>query len=444
VPREKDICSLFHPLRAIGQEKGRNAGHGDPAYNPAEGKTTERMEQATQGTDMAKQTLRTGIVGAGFAASFHFENLKRIHATPVEVVGTFAIDTDMAEAYAKARNIQCFATLEALIDAVDVVHVCTPPSAHEEVSVAALNQGKCVVCEKPLTGYFGDGSEDFHGERFAKQVALDAALASIDRMIQAEAASKGALCYAENWVYAPSIQKEREIIEKTGAQVLWIHGEEAHSGSHAATYAYWKFSGGGVMIGKGCHPLTAALYLKRVEGRARDGKPIRPATVSARAHAITRLPDFIDAGHIRCDYHDIDDFSVMHVTFEDGTVATVLASDIILGGIHNWLEIAANNHRTRCNINPNTAVQTYNPVDANYADIYTVEKIETKQGWTAMAPDEDWMTGYPQEMEAFYASIAAGEPPESDIRLAADAISTIYSAYVSAERQGAAVDVKTY
>ena len=32
----------------------------------------------------------------------------------------------------------------------------------------------------------------------------------------------------------------------------------------------------GVLIGKGCHPLTAALYLKRVEGRARDGNPIRP------------------------------------------------------------------------------------------------------------------------------------------------------------------------
>ena len=56
--------------------------------------------------------------------------------------------------------------------------------------------------------------------------------------------------------------------KKTGAQVLWSHGEEAHSGSHAKSYAYWKFSGGGVMLGKGCHPLTGALYLKQVEGKA--------------------------------------------------------------------------------------------------------------------------------------------------------------------------------
>ena len=92
---------------------------------------------------------------------------------------------------------------------------------------------------------------------------------------------------------------------------------------------------------------------------------------------------------------------------ESGTVATLFASDIVLGGIHNWLEVAANNHRTICNINPNTAMQVYNPSEANFADVYTVEKIETKQGWTNIPPDEDWFTGYPQEIEAFYRAVIA-------------------------------------
>jgi predicted dehydrogenase len=199
-----------------------------------------------------------------------------------------------------------------------------------------------------------------------------------------------------------------------------------------------------VLIGKGCHPLSAAFYLKRAEGRARDGRPIRPKSVSARAHAVTRLPGFRDEGHIRCDYYDIDDFAMIHVEFDDGTLATVLTSDIVLGGIHNWLEICANNHRTLCNINPNTAMQTYNPKEEYFKDVYTVEKIGTKQGWTSMSPDEDWMTGYPQEMEAFYRTIAYGEEPESDLALAADSISAIYSAYLSAQRKGAAVDVRTW
>ena len=393
---------------------------------------------------MKKKTIRTGIIGAGFAATFHFECLKKVHDTNVEVEGVFAIDTEQAKSYANKRDIRAYDTLEELIDKVDVIHVCTPPVAHEHIAVAALERDKFAIVEKPLTGYFGDGSEDFNGDSFPKQDALDHSIVSIERMLKAEKKSKGRILYAENWVYAPSIQKEREIIEKTGAQILWIHGEEAHSGSHAATYAYWKFSGGGVLIGKGCHPLTAALYFKRVEGNARNGKPIRPKAVSARTAALTRLKNFEDKGHIRADYHDIEDFSLMHIVFEDGTIADIFASDIVLGGIHNWLEVSANNHRTICNINPNTAMKTYNPVDAYFEDIYVVEKTGTKQGWSNPSPDEDWFTGYPQETEAFYRTIAYGDTLESNSNLAADAISTIYSAYVSAEKKGTEVPIKTF
>ena len=387
---------------------------------------------------MKKKTVRAGIVGAGFSGSFHFEALQRVYGTDVDIGGVFDTDTDRAREYAEARSIRAYPSLEALLDDVDVAHVCTLAAAHESVAIAALDRGKSAIVEKPLTGYFGDGSDTFHGDRFPKQMALDAAMASVRRMLEAERSSSGRICYAENWVYAPSVQKEREVLEKTGAQILWMHGEEAHSGSHNLTYAQWRFSGGGVMIGKGCHPLTAALYLKRVEGRARDGRPIRPASVSARTHAITRMPNFRDEGHLRSDYYDIDDFSLMHVVFEDGTIADIFASDIVMGGIHNWLEVTTNNHRTVCNINPNTAMMTYNPVDANFDDIYVVEKIGTKQGWTMPSPDEDWFTGYPQEIEAFYRTVAYDEPLESDSALAADAISTIYCAYISAEKEGAA------
>ena len=391
---------------------------------------------------MHKKTVRTGIVGAGFSATFHFDALQKVHGTDVEVVGVYAANAEQAAAYARQRDIRAFESLDGLLDAVDVVHVCTPPMSHEPISVAGLRRDKFVVCEKPLTGYFGDGSPDFHWERADMQTALDSAMASVGRILDAEGQSKGRLLYGENWVYAPSVQKEREILEKTGGQVLWIHGEESHSGSHSVDYAYAARCGGGVLVGKGCHPLTAALYLKRVEARAQGGPPLRPKTVSARTHAVTRLPAFRDAGHIRKDYYDIDDFSMIHVEFDDGTLATVFASDIVLGGVHNWLEVCANNHRTICNINPNSAMQTYNPREAYFNDVYVVEKIGTKQGWACTSPEEDWFTGYPQEIEAFYRTIAYGEPLESDSRLAADAIATIYSAYLSAQRRGEAVEVR--
>ena len=392
---------------------------------------------------MKQVKVKAGIVGSGFAAAFHWEAMKKVSAVDIEVSGVYSLTKEKRESFAEKRSMKAFDQLDQLIACSDVIHVCTPPAVHEAIAIRALEQDRFVIVEKPLTGYFGDGTDTFHGDRFPKQVALDHALQSIQRMLDAEKKSKGRILYAENWVYAPSVQKEREIIEKTGAQVLWVHGEEAHSGSHATTYGYWRYSGGGAMVGKGCHPLTAALYLKRVEGRKRR-EPIRPRSVSARVHALTRSTRYIDQGHLRADYHDIEDFSLMHVVFQDETIADIFASDIILGGIHNWLEVAANNHRSICNINPNTAMQTYNPSDHYFRDIYVVEKIGTKQGWSFPSPDEDWFTGYPQEMEAFYRTIAYGEPLESDSLLAADAISTIYSAYVSAERKGAEIAVNTF
>ncbi len=61
-----------------------------------------------------------------------------------------------------------------------------------------------------------------------------------------------------------------------------------------------------------------------------------------------------------------------------------------------------------------------------------------------LEPDEDHSSGFPQEIEAFYRAVAYGEEPESDSRLAADCISTLYSAYLSAERAGAEVPVKAF
>ncbi|HNR32287.1 MAG TPA: Gfo/Idh/MocA family oxidoreductase, partial [Candidatus Hydrogenedentes bacterium] len=199
---------------------------------------------------MQKKTVRAGIVGAGFSAGFHYEAIRKVHGVNVEVAGVYALDREQAAQYAAKRGIRNYDSLDALIADVGVVHCCVLVAGHEEVAVAALERDKCVIVEKPLTGYCGDGTDAFHGDTFPKQDALTHGLASVERMLETERRSKGCILYAENWVYAPAIQRERDIIEKTGAQILWIHGEEAHSGSHNPTYAYWKYSGGGVMIGK--------------------------------------------------------------------------------------------------------------------------------------------------------------------------------------------------
>lgn len=391
---------------------------------------------------MKKKQVRAGLIGSGFAARFHMDAIQKVYGCDIDVVGVYGRTPKNTQAFANDHQIEATDDLDQLLDQVDVVHVLVPAALHEEISIKALSKNVFPIVEKPLTGAFGAGIENFDGRTAQMDPVRQDALASISRMLDAESKSSAQILYAENWVYAPVIQKEREVIEKTGAQVLWMHGEEAHSGSHSEAYGHWQFSGGGSMIGKGVHPLSAALYLKRVEGRARFGKAIRPASVTARTHSLTDLDGFVDAGNLRADYHDVEDFAMVHVTFEDGTLATVFASEIVMGGVHNWLEVCANNHRTLCNLNPTDMMQTYNPVEKQFDDIYVVEKIGTKQGWAKTAPDEDHAHGFMQEIEAFYRTVAYGDEVESNSQLAADTISTVYSGYLSAERNGTEVQIE--
>tara|TARA_E500000331_G_scaffold305518_1_gene309248 strand:- start:654 stop:1091 length:438 start_codon:yes stop_codon:yes gene_type:complete len=142
------------------------------------------------------------------------------------------------------------------------------------------------------------------------------------------------------------------------------------------------------------------------------------------------------------EYHDVEVFAMIHVTFEDGTITTVFASESVMGGIHNWPEVCANNHRTICNLNTKGIIQTFNPVHAQFDDISVVKKTGTKQGFSKTAPDEDFTHCFPQEIEAFYHTVGYHDPVESDSQLVADTISTIYSGYLSAEQDDVQIAVE--
>lgn len=391
---------------------------------------------------MEKKSLRAGFIGSGFAARFHYAALQHVFSAKVEISGVYSVATEEARLFAAERGLKVYDSLDALIDDSDVLHVCTPPVTHEPLVIAVLEKNKNVIVEKPFTGYFGDGTPEFNGENFSREKGLEVTIESCKRMLEAEARSEGRIMYAENWIYAPAVQKEREIIEKTKAQVLWIHGEQSHSGSHSLAYGQWKFSGGGSLIGKGCHPLSAAIYFKHTEGRVRTGQPIRPVTVSARTHALTRMPSFEDKGFLKTHYKDVEDFAIVHIVFEDGTIADLIANELSLGGTNNWIRVNANNHRTLCNMSHNDSMQTYTPDGDFYRDVYIVEKTETQEGWSEISPDEGWFLGYQHELDAFYKAVATGGHIESNSKLASDTVATIYAAYVSAAQQGIEVKVE--
>ncbi|MCG9972888.1 Gfo/Idh/MocA family protein [Christiangramia crocea] len=390
-----------------------------------------------------EQPIKVGIIGSGFAARFHYDALRRVYGVKLRIIGAFSRNSENLNPFCNEKNIEAFSSIDKLIADSDVLHLCTPPVTHEELIIKILGYNKNVIVEKPLTGYFGEGNDSFSGDIFSRKTGLEKTLKSLRNILKAETESKARILYAENWIYAPAIQKEKEVIEKTKSQILWIQAQQSHSGSHSLAYGKWALSGGGSLMGKGCHPLAAAVYLKYVEGRVKNGKPIRPKFVSCRVHNITRLPNYINNPHLKDSYTDVEDYAFTHIIFEDGTVADITASELLHGGVKNYLEVHAHNHRTICNLTPNNAMQTYNPEESNFEDIYVVEKTGTKQGWSNISPDEAWFNGYQNEMEAFYNNIATGIDAESNSRLAADVISTIYSAYISAEKKGAEISVSS-
>jgi predicted dehydrogenase len=208
----------------------------------------------------------------------------------------------------------------------------------------------------------------------------------------------------------------------------------------------WETGGGGSLIGKACHPLGAALYLKADEGMRLRGRPIRPVSVTAETANLADTETFRAASPRylnTVDGANVEDWGSMLIGFDDGTVAQISAADTVLGGIRNQMIAYGAKAVVICNINPNDTVRAYAPDGAVFGDEYLVEKLETKAGWSSPQPDEDWTSGYPQEIQDFMEAVALGREPLSGGALARDVTAVIYGAYLSAA-EGRRVDLRPY
>lgn len=96
--------------------------------------------------------LKTVIFGTGFMGRVHTEGLRRLGN--VEVAGIAARTLDQARRFADELSIPRAAGdyRDFLADStIDAVHICTPNALHFPMAMAAMEAGKHVLCEKPLT-----------------------------------------------------------------------------------------------------------------------------------------------------------------------------------------------------------------------------------------------------------------------------------------------------
>jgi predicted dehydrogenase len=96
---------------------------------------------------------RVGIVGAGLIGTWHAARFRQL---PVELAGFFDPMPERAAKAVAEYGGRAFDRLDDLLDAVEVVDVCSPTPYHQEHVLAAAAVGKDIICEKPLARHLAD------------------------------------------------------------------------------------------------------------------------------------------------------------------------------------------------------------------------------------------------------------------------------------------------
>jgi predicted dehydrogenase len=93
--------------------------------------------------------LKAGVLGAGHLGKIHLRLLQE--SKMYELVGFFDPFTENAKKVAKEFGYKLFDSVEELIAAVEVVDIVTPTLSHFECAKKAIEKGRHIFIEKPIT-----------------------------------------------------------------------------------------------------------------------------------------------------------------------------------------------------------------------------------------------------------------------------------------------------
>jgi predicted dehydrogenase len=117
-------------------------------------------------TSGKKGRVRVGIIGTGQIGKLHLERYRQIAGA--EIVAVADINEGEARRVAAKLNIpHVYTDFRELLsrDDIDAVDVCLHNVLHRPVTVAALEAGKDVFCEKPMAGTYADAKTMFDTAR---------------------------------------------------------------------------------------------------------------------------------------------------------------------------------------------------------------------------------------------------------------------------------------
>ncbi|SDD42567.1 Predicted dehydrogenase [Paenibacillus sp. UNCCL117] len=250
------------------------------------------------------QVIRMGIVGAGNI--FRAAHVKTLLEHPeVELVAVCDINPERAEAVAAEYGISSFYTdYRELLkrDDIDAVDICTSNLFHSEISIAALQAGKHVFCEKP---------DAVNPEEAQK-------------MADAAKASGKVLMTMRNNRFNPSSQYLKRFIEEghMGEMYTGRCGWLRRRGipGKGGWFTTKELSGGGPLIDLGVHYIDLTMWLMG------NPKPVSVSGATYTKFANNEIADSVHSsfGEKKADgTFDVEDLATGFIRFENGATLQI-------------------------------------------------------------------------------------------------------------------------
>lgn len=285
--------------------------------------------------------IKVAVIGCGSIA--RHRHLPEYAANPdVDIVAVCDVLEERANEMAEQYGAEAFTSYEKLLNTVDVdcVSVCLPNYLHAPVTIAALNAGKHVLCEKPMA--------TSHEEALA--------------MIQAAEDHDKFLMIAHNQRFVASHQKAKKMLESGElGKVYSFRTTFGHGGPEGWSIDgrdSWFFDKERAFIGAlgdlGVHKADLVRYL---------------------LGEVAEVGAFVKSG-AKGDA-DVDDNAVCVLKMEDGTIGTLTASWSYVVGGDNSTVIYTENAVVRLEDDPaySLIVQYKNGDVVNYE----LDKIQTNE-----------------------------------------------------------------
>ena len=335
------------------------------------------------------EPVRIGILGTGFVSEIHATSCSVL--PEAELVAVFSRKAEKARRCADEWGAKrSYSDPYELIkdDEVECVLVAVPNFLHCEMTVAAAEEGKHVICEKPLCR----------------------TPAEADRMIEACENAGVRLMYAEQLCFGPKYVRAKQLVEEGAVgEPFLVKQSEEHDGPHSPWFWDASKSGGGSLLDMGCHSIEFARWV--------FGKP--------EARSVTSVL----GTYVHQDKTDAEDHSICLVEFEGGRVGQAENSWAKkCGGVDDKCEIYGSGGYTRADLLRGSSLLTYS--EAGYG--YAVEKAKNTSGLTFTMFEENWNYGFPQEMKHFCRCIRGEEEPAETGEDGKAVLEILWAAYAAA------------